>query len=107
MNTQLSTVTHLLEPEWVEVVQEHLQVYANAVPLVIEANLLGQFDCEQGLPCDPYSRGYSKPEDINGYMQAYADTATLWAQTVADANEAIYEREPAIEDDYEWIRRGC
>lgn len=106
MNMQQSTVQYLLDPEWVQVIGEHLQTYPNAVALVIEANCLGQYDCEQGLPCDPYARGYTKPEDINAYMQAYTDAAKLWASMVDEFNFAIDEREPAIEDDYEWLRRG-
>lgn len=129
------TVTNFLEPDYVAVIHEQIEFYPHSLALVVEPFLLAQFDCEQGLPCDPTGRGYTSPADVNDYMKAYADTATMWAQTVTDANDAIYDCEPLVtdamidqaqeqaeldmerleeteeytswQDDVEWMRRGC
>jgi hypothetical protein len=87
MNTQQSTVTNLLDPEWIAVVEEHLQTYPTAVALVIEPAILGQYHAQLGLPCDPYH--YARPSDWDDYLIAYNDTVALWAEMVQAKNDEV------------------
>lgn len=57
---------------------------------------VGRLDAEDGLSCDPTRHGYLKLLEIEEYIWGWKD-----------ASEYLDNREPAIEDDHEWIRRGC
>jgi hypothetical protein len=98
MNTQQSTVNYFLESEWVEVIEEHIAAYPTAIALVIEPQLLGQYDAEQHLPCAPVERGYIELADAEMYCKAWHSTTKLMQETV-DYKE--YQLE------IEWLRQGC
>jgi hypothetical protein len=98
MNTQQSTLTHFLEPEYSAVIAEHLTIYAHSIAYVVEPDLMGRYDAEQGLPCDAHARGYRKPSDVDSYIGAYHATATLWAQTVAGINSDSFDYDGALQE---------
>lgn len=105
MNTQQSTVTHLLDPEWITVVEEHLQAYPTAVAMVIEPQILGQYHAQLGAPCEPYVY-YTKLADICAYEIAYVDTVSLWAEIIGKKNDEArgidYEAE-LMEETLEYV----
>ena len=104
MNTQQSTVTHLLDNDWITVVEEHLQAYPTAVAMVIEPQILGQYHAQLGLPCNPYH--YTRPSDWDDYLVAYVDTVSLWAEMVEAKNDEArgidYEAE-LMEETLEYV----
>lgn len=108
MNTQLSTVTHLLDIEWHIAVQEALCTYPNAVSLVVEPAVMGQYCAERGEPCEP-TKYYTRLGDIESFIVAYNDTTRLWADMVREHNDALGDEDDLDYEymlDQEWMRRG-
>lgn len=86
MNTR--TVTHLLDEEWIIAIQEEIAAMPETLADTIEPSLLGQYDAERGLPCDP-TKYYAELVDAEIYVVAYRDTVKLWADMVQAKNDAI------------------
>jgi hypothetical protein len=89
MNTQRAT-QFLLDPEWLVAVAEELTSNPMGVAFAVEPAIMGAYDCQLGLPCDPAGRGYRKLGDVNDYCAAYNDTAALWAATVQAENDKLH-----------------
>lgn len=84
------TVTHLLDSDWIDVVATHLREYPASVALVIEPEILGRYDAEQGNPNQAHYY-YRKPADVDAYTQAYDGTAALWAAMVECINADAHD----------------
>jgi hypothetical protein len=82
------TVTALLDPDWVEVIEELIDRDPTvSLAFAVEPKPMGQYVCEQGLPCDPYAWGYRTVADCEAFILAYRDTAALWAGMVQAVND--------------------
>src|SRR5690606_31802563 len=100
MNTQL-----LLQDDWVEVITEELILMPDRVPFSVEPGLLGQYDAQLGLPCQPYERGYRTVADCESYIAAWQDTNAVWAEAVRELVD--YQDWLAFQDDILWGQRGA
>jgi hypothetical protein len=99
MNTNNQrTVQQLLDREWIVAVEEEIAANPMGIAFSVEPAILGQFDSESGLPCDPHGRGYTKSQDIDAYVQAWNDTNALLEETREYMDYLL---------DVEWIRSGC
>lgn len=110
-----STVTHLLDPEWIVVIHEQLELFPNSIGLVVEPQVLGQFHAQTGAPCEP-QKFYTKLGDIESYLISYNDATELWASIVQAKNDEVDAEQKwmdaqlqdlidGIAED-EWNRRG-
>ena len=106
---QARTVQHLLDAEWIIAVQEAMTDYPDSLPLVVEPAVMGQYDAEQGNPCDPTGRGYRTLGDTEAYIVAYRDTTALWAEMVEaqNAERAHNDDERELMEDIFFSMRGA
>lgn len=108
-NTFQPSITHLLDEDWLVVIQAEIDAQPDTLADIVEPQLLGRFDAEMGMPCDP-TKYYARLGDIEQYIWGYNDTVALWAEIVQGFNEAARQAandEYAIENDHDWIRGGC
>lgn len=116
MNTQQSTAQHLLDEDWIVVINEQLELFPNSIGLVVEPEVLGRYHAQTGAPCEP-QKYYRKLGDIELYQWAYNDTTALWASIVQAKNDELaadtFDYEGALQElidgmeDQEFWRRGC
>ena len=102
MNTQNATtptVTDFLDADYHAVIAEHIAMYPMAIAMVVEPNLMGRYDAETGMPCDPIARGYMTLADCEQYVIGWSDTAAFWEAQAEEYDDWMAEQD--------WIRRGC
>lgn len=83
------TTQKLLDNDWAIAITEEIQANPHGIAFSVEPALMGQYDCECGLPCEPYERGYRTLADVEDYLWAYKDTAAAWASTVQGINDSM------------------
>ncbi len=99
-NTQSTTCQHLLDEEWIIVINEEIAARPETLAEVVEPELLGRFEAEMGLPCEPM-KYYMKLGDIEAYIVGWKDTQAVLAERLADTED--YEQDIM---DRDWWSRG-
>jgi hypothetical protein len=96
MNNVIAT-QGLLEEEWVIAIEEVVTANPQGIAFAIEPIVMGTYDGENGLPCDPVARGYRKLGDCEHYVVGWKEGHFRWGE--------LQELIDGIEDE-EWMRGG-
>jgi hypothetical protein len=102
MNTQQTTMQHLLSDDWIVVINEQLELFPDSIGLVVEPEALGAYHAQLGQPCEPH-KYYRKLGDVATYERAYSDVTRIWAATVQAVNDEVYAERERHEIENEWI----
>lgn len=89
----------LLGPEWIAAIEEELNANPAGVPFTLEPDLLGRYDAEHGLPCDPLARGYRNVVDCEAYVVGYKEVTALWAEMVTEYNQRLPQQTRLLTDE--------
>lgn len=88
----------LLDNDWVVAIEDEIAANPAGIAFAIEPIVLGTYDGEQGLPCDPVGRGYRKLGDVEHYIIGWKEGHFRWGE--------LQELVDGIEDEMYW-RNGC